>query len=90
MIRGLSPYPAAWCKLINGDDELDIKIYNVKKEEITHSEEIGTVISNKNELKIAVTKGYIIIEEIKLPGKRTMDVKSLLNGYSFETNAKML
>lgn len=90
LIRGLSPYPAAWCTLINGGKELDIKIYKAEKEEIKHSTENGLVISNKNELKIAVTNGYIIIKEIKLPGKRTMDVKSLLNGYSFESNAKVL
>ena len=89
-IRGLSPYPAAWCTLINGDVTLDIKIYKAEKEDVKHSTEIGTVISSKNELKIAVTNGYIIIKEIKLPGKRSMDVKSLLNGYTFDANAKVL
>jgi methionyl-tRNA formyltransferase len=39
---------------------------------------------------IAVANGYIKIKEIKLPGKRSMDIKSLLNGYKFETDAKML
>lgn len=89
-IRGLSPYPAAWCTLINGDYELDIKIYSSKKELFQHNLEIGHIISTKKELKVAVTNGYIIIEDIKLPGKKMMNVKSLLNGYSFETNAKML
>ncbi|MEL0455933.1 methionyl-tRNA formyltransferase [Flavobacteriaceae bacterium SZ-1-7] len=89
-IRGLSPYPGAWCTLKNGDDELDIKIYQAEKAYTSHSLTVGTVVSSKNELKIAVGKGYIIIDEIKLPGKRTMDVKSLLNGYAFEENAKML
>lgn len=89
-IRGLSPYPAAWCSLINGDDELDIKIYSTKKEFFQHNSEIGLIISTKKELKVAVTNGYIIIENIKLPGKKMMDVKSLLNGYSFNTKAKML
>ena len=45
---------------------------------------------SKKELKVAVTEGYIIITEMKLPGKRTMDIKSLLNGYTFNENAKML
>ncbi|WP_299551007.1 methionyl-tRNA formyltransferase [Seonamhaeicola sp.] len=90
LIRGLSPYPAAWCTLINGADTLDIKIYTVEKEIDTHSRETGAVISTKNELKVAVSNGYIIIKDIKLPGKRTMDVSALLNGYSFEVNAKML
>ena len=90
MIRGLSPYPAAWCTLINNGDTLDIKIYETEKEYVNHSEEIGSIISTKKELKVAVAKGYIIIKEMKLPGKRAMDVKSLLNGYTFNANAKML
>ena len=89
-IRGLSPYPAAWCTLINGNDELDIKIYEVEKAYELHSLKIGTIIFSKKELKVAVAKGYIIIKEMKLPGKRTMGAKSLLNGYTFEANAKVL
>jgi methionyl-tRNA formyltransferase len=89
LIRGLSPYPAAWCILINGNDTLDIKIYAADKEYPSHNYSTGTIISTKKELKVAVSKGYIIIKEIKLPGKRTMDIKSLLNGYHFEADAKM-
>jgi len=90
LIRGLSPYPAAWCTLLNEEDQLDIKIYKAEKEIVPHALEIGTVICNKKELKVVVTNGYILIKEIKLPGKRTMDVKSLLNGYTFDDHAKML
>lgn len=89
-IRGLSPYPGAWSTLINGEDTLDVKIYKAEKELTEHHLETGAVISTKKELKVAVPKGYIILKEIKLPGKRAMDVKSLLNGYAFEINAKML
>ena len=89
-IRGLSPYPAAWCELKNGDDYLDVKILKVEKEVESHSLAAGRIISTKKELKVAAANGYIIIKEIKLPGKRTMDIKSLLNGYSFNENAKML
>lgn len=89
-IRGLSPYPGAWCTLLNDDDKLDVKIYKAEKEIENHSLDFGTIISSKKELKVAVTNGYIIIQEIKLPGKRAMDVKSLLNGYTFHKKAKML
>ena len=89
-IRGLSPYPAAWCTLINGDDKLDIKIYRTKKELDKHNLKIGQIISTKKELRVAVSNGYIIIEDIKLPGKKMMPIKSLLNGYTFESHAKML
>jgi methionyl-tRNA formyltransferase len=89
-IRGLSPYPAAWCTLVNGKDQLDIKIYRADKEYMNHNLTIGSVISTKKALKIAVASGFIVLQEIKLPGKRAMDIKSLLNGYTFEINAKML
>lgn len=89
-IRGLSTYPASWSILSNGDKKLDIKIYSAEKLFETHKLEIGTLISSKKEIKIAVNEGYIKILEIKLPGKKTMDVKSLLNGYNFKNDAKML
>ena len=31
-IRGLSPYPGAWSLLINGDEQLNVKIYKCDKE----------------------------------------------------------
>jgi len=74
----------------NGDDELSVKIFNVEKEIASHNFDNGKLIASKTELKVAVTGGYIIIEEIQLPGKRKMDIKSLLNGYNFNKNAKML
>jgi len=89
-IRGLSPYPAAWCILKNNDESLDIKIYAADKEIAEHDLEAGKVITSKKEIKVAVKDGYIIIKEIKLPGKRKMDAISLLNGYNFDEKAKML
>ncbi|MDG1729274.1 MAG: methionyl-tRNA formyltransferase [Algibacter sp.] len=89
-IRGLSPYPAAWCTLINDEEKLDVKIYKAEKEFENHAFDSGTIIASKKDLKVAVAEGYLIIKEIKLPGKRAMDIKSLLNGYTFSNNAKML
>ena len=89
-IRGLSPYPAAWCILENKDEELDVKIYKAEKEAEDHNLITGTIIFNKSSIKVAVKGGFISILEIKLPGKRNMDVKSLLNGFSLSENAKML
>ena len=89
-IRGLSPYPAAWSILKNEDEELDVKIYKAEKESENHNLTTGTIIFNKSSIKVAVKGGFISILEIKLPGKRNMDVKSLLNGFSLSENAKML
>lgn len=89
-VRGLCPYPTAWSTLHNDGEEFPIKIYKVDKEEQSHKLQIGTIITSKNEVKIAVKNGYINLKEIQLPGKRKMDVKSVLNGYHFKKNAKML
>lgn len=89
-VRGLNPYPAAWCLLKNGDEELNVKVYSVEAIECVHEYSIGTLITNKQELKVAAKNGLVLLNEIKLPGKRKMDVKSLLNGFEFHTEAKML
>lgn len=88
-IRGLSPYPAAWCELINGAELLNIKIYEAEKDIEQHDFQIGAIISTKKTLKVAVKKGFINIKKLKLPGKKLMDVKALLNGFKFENDAKM-
>ncbi len=89
-IRGLNPFPAAWTTIKNDDDEISAKIYAVKKLSEEHTLEYGKIIASKKELKVAVKNGFIIIEEIKLSGKKKMDAKSLLNGYTFSIDAKML
>lgn len=89
LIRGLNPYPAAWTTLVNNDEEIKLKIYDVKKESASHQHKTGTVITSKNDIKVAVSRGYIIIESLQLAGKKQMDSKSLLNGFRFHKNAHM-
>lgn len=89
-VRGLNPYPAAWCLLKNNDELLNIKVYQIEKEKELHEFPIGKLILSKNEMKVSVNQGFILLKEIKLPGKRKMDVKSLLNGFNFGIDSKML
>lgn len=88
LIRGLNPYPAAWCYFFNGKKDEKVKIYQCKKESYDHNLENGSILIEDKKLKVAVEDGYLIIEELQLPGKRKMDVKSLLNGYVFLKEAK--
>lgn len=88
-IRGLSPYPAAWSDLINNNEVLNVKIYDAQFIEAVHDFENGHMIVSKNELKVAIKNGYLSLLDIKLPGKRRMDIKALLNGYKFADNCKM-
>lgn len=89
LIRGLNPYPAAWTTLINNNENIKMKIFDVKKEYANHNYKAGKIITSKNDLKVAVTNGFIIIDTLQLAGKRKMDSKSLLNGYTFLENANL-
>jgi len=89
-IRGLSPYPVAWTTLVNGEENLKMKIYSASKVIEPHQQPIGKIIITKKELKIPVENGYLYIKELQLPGKRKMEVLSLLNGYTFEESAKVV
>lgn len=88
LIRGLSPYPAAWCFFGDKNEEWNVKIYEAKAilEEHTHS--IGSLICTKKEMKIAVDKGYIQIVSLQFPGKKKMTTPELLNGITFSEEAK--
>jgi methionyl-tRNA formyltransferase len=89
-IRGLNPFPAAWTSIKNDKEEITAKIYAIRKEINEHHYKVGRIISSKKELKVAVKNGFIIIDEIKVSGKKKMEAKSLLNGYTFSENAEML
>ncbi len=89
LIRGLSPYPAAYCFFKDGDLEWNVKIYEVTKEVVNHEYELGSVISTKKEMKIAVSGGFIHLVALQFPGKKKMLIHELLNGMTFSNQAKV-
>jgi len=90
LVRGLNPYPVAWTYFKNGEKKLRCKIFAVQAENTTHENPIGKVFKTKNELKVAVSSGYIKILEMQMPGKRKMLIKDILNGLNLKENAFML
>ncbi len=93
LIRGLSPYPAAFTELTKDDKVLQMKIYRTVKvtgEEyagmlsscgLDHAEP-GTVLSDgKTYLAIATADGALSVTELQLAGKKKMDIKSFLIGF---------
>lgn len=90
LIRGLNPYPAAWTTLINNNEEIKVKIFDVTPIFEKHALKTGFIVTTKNEIKVAVTNGFLKIESLQLAGKKNMDSKSLLNGYTFQVNSKMI
>lgn len=89
LIRGLSPYPAAWCYLTDQAEPLSIKIYEAEIVEEEHRFEIGQLFCTKKEMKVAVKGGFILIKSLQLPGKKRMKITELLNGVTFSEHAKL-
>ncbi|MBP6099726.1 MAG: methionyl-tRNA formyltransferase [Flavobacterium sp.] len=90
LIRGLSPYPSAWCFIHNNKEEWNVKIYEADFVMENHDFEIGQLIATKKELKIAVINGLLDIKSIQFPGKKRMKTHEILNGMTFESAAKAL
>lgn len=90
LVRGLSPYPAAWCFVKDNGQEWNVKVYETQFEKTDAKEAAGTIISDKKEIKIAVTDGYIYIKSLQFPGKKKMFAQELLNGMHFSDKAMAL
>ena len=93
LIRGLSPYPAAFTELEKDGKITQLKIFKTTKvegEEYTAmlaqcglaQAEPGTILSDgKTFLAIATADGAISITELQLAGKKRMAVKDFLIGF---------
>ncbi|WP_281337188.1 methionyl-tRNA formyltransferase [Flavobacterium eburneipallidum] len=88
LIRGLSPYPCAWCFISDKDEEWNVKIHETKLTLEGHNYDIGQLICTKKEMKIAVQDGFIEVLSIQFPGKKKMKTSELLNGVAFSADAK--
>lgn len=88
LIRGLSPYPAAWTYIKDGNQEWNVKIYEGKFTEENHSDSVGKIITTKKEMKVAVNDGYIEIVQLQFPGKKNLKTSELLNGITLSEEAK--
>ena len=88
LIRGLSPYPAAWCLFKDNDEEWNVKIYEAKVILENHSYNLGSIITSKKEIKIAVKDGFVQIMSLQFPGKKKMMANELLNGITFSERAQ--
>jgi len=89
-IRGLSPYPGAKSVLDNYDKKINVIIYKSNFSHNKHNYPNGLVIIEKGGLKVATFDGYIFPLLIKFEGKKTLDIKSLINGFNFHKRCKMI
>lgn len=87
LVRGLSPYPAAWCFIRDNGQEWNVKVYKTAFIENSHNMKAGMLGADKKEITVAVKDGFIKILSLQFPGKKRMTARELLNGMSFSGNA---
>jgi len=90
LIRGLSPYPAAWTFIKDGENEWNVKIYLANFEEKAHTDAVGKITTTKKEIFVMVKDGVLKIESLQFPGKKRMLAHELLNGVKLTENAIVL
>lgn len=87
LVRGLSPYPAAWCLFTDGEKQWDVKVYETEFSEESHDSDIGAISADKKEITVAVQDGFIKIKSLQFPGKKRMTAREFLNGIAFSGEA---
>ncbi len=91
LIRGLSPYPAAFTELINPDGKKTLlKVFSAYFEENEHNYTLYNIVSDgKNYLKVALNNGFMVIEELQLAGKKRMSTVEFLRGSTINNDWKV-
>lgn len=89
LIRGLSPYPAAWTLLTTGANApTALKIYKATVDNAFNGEtRPGRVSINRDTMTIDCRDGRLIIEEVQLAGKRRMKVSEFIKGMTDRDNS---
>jgi len=95
LIRGLSPYPAAWTELKvqrnNVESVIPIKIFFAEKREEYHSQKPGTIVTDgKTFLHVYCPQGIISLKNVQQAGKKAMDIDEFLRGWQNTEFIEML
>lgn len=83
MVRGLSPYPAAWTDIVYPDGKrCTLKIYRTSCcQQKAPAAEPGTIQTDgQTYLQIALSDGWLQLEELQIAGKKRMSVADFLRG----------
>lgn len=79
LVRGLSPYPAAWTALA---ENLTAKVFEVEFKPQEVENEPGTILSDERKyIRVVCADGLVEIKELQLSGKKRMSAEELLRGF---------
>lgn len=84
LIRGLSPYPAAWTdlKMQNGET-INFKLFEAEKDKNHHGNPGNFNTDGKYFLRIYTSEGSLLIKSLQQAGKKRMTIEEFLRGYTF-------
>ncbi len=82
LVRGLSPYPAAWTTLTTtSGEELQLKIFKTSPSDKTTLAP-GSVVIDKDRMYIACSNRLLEILSLQLQGKKRLDTADFLRGFN--------
>ncbi|SHF21710.1 methionyl-tRNA formyltransferase [Mariniphaga anaerophila] len=84
LIRGLSPYPAAWANLVHSETgrTISCKIFSAQSVIADETAAPGTIDSDdETYLNVACGSGWLEITDLQLSGKKRMDAAAFLRGF---------
>lgn len=87
LVRGLSPYPAAFTTIKIKDKELTLAVFDVDTMICKPGLQPGTIVTdNSKELKIACSDGFVYLKDVRLEGKKRMKIDEFLRGNRLSNN----
>ena len=92
LVRGLSPYPAAWSPLFKKGAECgSMKIFTTRFVADDKRGTIGKVVTDaKNTFGVRCADGVVYLEDVQLAGKKRMTIKELLLGWRDATQCSFM
>ena len=85
LVRGLSPYPAAFTTINVKGKMMGLKVFETKTEITDNHEVAGTLkTDNKTFAKISCKNGWIYLTDVQLEGKKRMKIVEFLRGINLE------
>ncbi|MCR5560277.1 MAG: methionyl-tRNA formyltransferase [Bacteroidales bacterium] len=83
LVRGLSPYPAAWTTFVRGDEVVECKVFFGRVvDKVAEAVPPGTIASDgKTYLRVATGHGWFEVTDLQLAGKKRMAVADFLRGW---------
>ena len=83
-VRGLSPVPGAWT--LHGDVSLKL----LRTRTVESDGEAGSVLEADGRLVVACGSGAVEVLEIQQPGRRALDARAFLHGYTLKAGEQLV